>query len=193
MPASAKQPKRTGRGSSWLVLGLLMLAASSCAGSRELASERPLGIAADLHSDDPDLAACAWLSGDWKGRAGDGALQIYEHWEPPRAGRMLGASHLLGARGSLHREFNEISVQGETLVLEMRHGLADDSPFYRYRLARRDATILVFENDDYEGERAFRIVYERDGVDRMKVRVEHREGDVTRASLFALERSASGR
>mgnify|MGYP002623828464 CR=1 FL=1 len=64
----------------------------------------------------PALADLAWMSGTWRA---DGAFE--EHWTAPLAGSLLAVSRQIeGGRTSMV-ELSEITEEGGTLVLRLRH------------------------------------------------------------------------
>ena len=140
----------------------------------------------------------AWMAGHWTAQIGSAKKpsHIDEHWAKPRGGRLLATSQIYRGSRSLHQEFLQISIANKkTPVLEMRHGLDDDAPYYRYEAIRFEDREVVFENRKYRGERAYQIRYALDAKGSLRVEVIHRvEGEAgvprskRRVSRFVLNR-----
>lgn len=119
-----------------------------------------------------DVAALAWLSGDWEELKADGfhvMLWTVEHWGQPRGGVMLG-TNLSGRRidSSFTNDVSD-SARGYEFMRIARgsdgaisfHASPQGAPAVAFRLVRSGLAEAVFENprNDYPQ----RIAYRRDG------------------------------
>lgn len=133
-------------------------------------------------------AALAWISGHWTGTIG--RSNIDESWAAPFGGRLLGTSQICRGAQSFHQEFSQIHEDGKGgYVLEMRHGLANDAPYFRYPSAKVAPASITFENPDYSGERARRIVYTLGEDGRLLIEVSHEKDGELHPMRFALKRA----
>jgi len=126
----------------------------------------------------------AWLAGCWasEGReAGSG-----EQWSAPAGGTMLGTSRTVRGGRTIEWEFLRIR-EAEDGVLEYvaLPSRQAETVFRMTRLAEREVT---FENPGHDFPQ--RIVYRREGLDRLVARIEGSAGGRDRVVEFPMRRAS---
>ena len=128
------------------------------------------------------LEAVQFMAGDW--RSPDGALE--EHWTSAAAGSMLGVGRTIRGGATVFYEYLRIAREGDTITLYASPAGRGVTPF---TLARATEDVAVFENPEHDFPQ--RIVYRRDGPDRLRARTETLDG--ARGMDFVYERVPSTR
>jgi hypothetical protein len=128
------------------------------------------GSAAAQDAPPHDIAAVAWLAGDWQ-TAPAGKMQIDEHWIAPAGGAMLGTSRTVAGGRMVFFEFLRIETRmdGVYYVAQPRGG-----PPTAFKLTRASASEAVFENPMHDFPK--RISYRKNKDGSVTARV---EGDGT--------------
>ena len=116
------------------------------------------------------LADLSFLSGCWRGEMG--SLDMREDWTAPEGGAMLGTTRFLRDGVVVDWEFGRF-VQDEAGVTLWPYprGVVSEHGF---PLVRVEAGQYVFENLEHDF--PVRIVYARQGEDRLEPRIEGRDG-----------------
>ena len=130
------------------------------------------------------VEALAFLAGCWaseRGEAGSG-----EQWMAPAGGTMLGMSRTVRGGATVAHEFLQIrEVEPGKLAYVARPSGQAEATFMLVRAAPGEA---VFENPQHDFPQ--RIVYRRDGEDRLLARIEGPQGEAWRGIDFPLRRVA---
>lgn len=128
----------------------------------------------------------AFLAGCWaseQGEAGSG-----EQWMAPAGGTMLGMSRTVRGGATVAWEFLQIrEVEPGKLAYVARPSGQAEASFALVRVAAGEA---VFENPQHDFPQ--RIVYRREGEERLLARVEGPQGEAWRGIDFPLRRVACG-
>jgi hypothetical protein len=129
----------------------------------------PAGLAGQDASPS-DIAAVAWLAGDWQTPPG-GRMQTDEHWIAPAGGAMLGTSRTVAGGRMVFFEFLRIETRpdGVYYVAQPRGGGAT-----AFRLTRASDGEAVFENPAHDFPK--RIIYRKSADGSITARI---EGDGT--------------
>jgi len=132
------------------------------------------------------VEALAFLAGCWaseRGEAGSG-----EQWMAPAGGTMLGISRTVRGGATVAYEFLQIrELEPGKLAYIARPSGQAEATFALVRVAAGEA---VFENPQHDFPQ--RIVYRREGEDRLLARIEGPQGREWRGIDFPLRRVACG-
>lgn len=173
------RPRRRSPVRSAAAAGLAALASSGTGVVSAIAPVDPVPAQA--------LAPAAWLAGCWEnvGReAGSG-----EQWMAPAGGAMLGLSRTL--RGGAMREFEFMVIRADgagRLSYSAWPSGRGPTVFTQPGNGASAADTLVFENLAHDFPQ--RIVYRRDGPDRITARIEGQRDGVLRGLDFPMRRVA---
>ncbi len=132
------------------------------------------------------IEALAFLAGCWaseRGEAGSG-----EQWMAPAGGTMLGMSRTVRGGATVAYEFLQIrEIEPGKLAYVARPSGQAEATFTLVRVAPGEA---VFENAQHDFPQ--RIVYRREGEERLLARIEGPQGGEWRGIDFPLRRVACG-
>lgn len=141
------------------------------------------------------LEDLGWLAGTWKSPAAENGPRSEETWSEPAAGAMMGAFRAYSDQRVIIYEFLLLEQTPNGIVMQLRHfrpGLAsvEDEPI---RLALQDSTPsqLVFVNQSSDTPR--RIVYAREGSERLAVTIESTRDGQPETFTLNFERAPNGR
>ena len=132
---------------------------------------------------DKDIAAIAWIAGDWQGAPG--RSQTEEHWLAPAGGAMLGTSRTIAGGKMVFFEFLRIETRADGIYY-VAHPKAR-CPGTDFRLTRYSATEDVFENPQHDFPK--RITYRKTGDDSLTATVDGGEG--SKPTTFSFHRMKS--
>lgn len=124
----------------------------------------------------------AWLAGCWRADAGEpGSI---EQWMPPAGGSMLGMGRTVRGGRTAEFEFMRIVAEDGTLVFVAQ---PSGRPPTRFPAARVGAAEAVFEQPGHDFPQ--RVIYARDGADRLRARIEGTRGGQLRGIDFPMTRT----
>lgn len=112
------------------------------------------------------VESAAWLAGCWE--ADVRGRQINEQWMRPAGGAMLGMSRTVSKDKMTAYEFLQIRDQddGSVHYIARPSGQAEAA----FKLIKSGPDELVFENPEHDFPQ--RIIYQREGTDTLKARIE---------------------
>jgi hypothetical protein len=126
----------------------------------------------------------AWLAGCWLQQVTGGTIE--EHWTAPGGGAMLGMGRTIKSGRMTAYEFLRIAVvDGRLAYVAEPSGQAAAT----FPLKSMTAAEVVFEDLGHDFPQ--RVIYRREGADRLNARVEGMIGGRERAETFAYRRCPS--
>jgi hypothetical protein len=131
------------------------------------------------------LRDLTWLAGDWEMRRGDQCIE--EHWTLPSETSLIGMSRTVANNRTAEFEFVRIEARADGVFYVAQPG---GRPPVDFKLASESASELVFENPGH-ADHLKRIVYRRDGADRITARIEGEDSGRAFAVDFPYRRSAN--
>jgi hypothetical protein len=126
-----------------------------------------------------------WLAGDWQLMRGDQCVE--EHWTLPSDSSLVGMSRTVLRNRTTEFEFLRIEARGDAIFYVAQPG---GRPPVDFTLASDTPGELIFVNPGH-ADHLKRIVYRRDGDDRMTARIEGEDGGRTFAVDFAYRRASN--
>jgi Domain of unknown function (DUF6265) len=130
----------------------------------------------------PPVETLDWLAGCW---AADGAeAGSGERWTPPAGGTLLGLSRTVKGGRTVEWEFMRIVTEpdGRIAFIAQPSGQREA----RFERVASPPEAAVFENPAHDFPQ--RIIYRRQGADRLAARIEGTRGGVQRGIDFPLRR-----
>lgn len=144
--------------SGWSLVAVGVLFAGGCA---------PQGLAGQAH----DISAVTFLSGCWAGTMG--SLDMREQWSEADGGVMLGTTRFFRDGVLADFEFGMIVEEdGQAVLWPYPRGERSEHGF---PLERIEGAEYVFENLEHDF--PVRIIYVREGTDRLAPRIEGPDGE----------------
>lgn len=125
-----------------------------------------------------------WLAGCWRSEDGDRTSE--ECWTASGGRMLLGVHRDVGPRGAAF-EFLRIAEDGETVSY---FASPSGRPPVAFQLVESGERRVVFENPDHDFPQ--RLVYWREGKNRLRARAESFTGDEKHGIDFAWDRVKSG-
>ena len=132
----------------------------------------------------------AWLAGDWQMTAG--ARCIEERWTSPTSNLLVGMGRTVEGGRTVAFEFLRIEAREDGIYYVPQ---PNGRPPVEFKLASESGSELVFLNPGH-ADHLKRIIYRREGDDRVAARVEGEDGGRAFASDFPYRRApdnAAGR
>jgi hypothetical protein len=129
------------------------------------------------------LRDIAWLAGNWELTRGDQCVE--EHWTLPSENSLIGMSRTVAKNRTTEFEFVRIEARPEGVFYVAQPG---GRPPVDFKLTSDSAGELVFVNPGH-ADHLKRIVYRREGTDRVTARIEGEEGGRAFAVDFPYRRS----
>ena len=116
------------------------------------------------------LADIAWIAGAWAGKAGPASIE--EHWIPPAGGTMFGINRTVAGSKTVAFEFLRI-VSRKDGVFYIAHPNASKGT--EFKLTKKSATEVVFENPEHDFPQIIRYRLGSDGG--LTAEIEGMQGD----------------
>ena len=129
-----------------------------------------------------DIARLAWLGGCWKLEGSEAGTM--EQWLPLAGGTLIGVGRTVKKGKTVAHEFLQIREQADGRLAFMAQ--PSGQPAAVFPLASLSDTEAVFENPQHDFPQ--RVIYARDGDDRLKARIEGLRTGQLRVMAFPMRR-----